>query len=413
MISDLNIKIESMKKVDQLLPNGEVILDYDQPIRISEEEPLFKSLFGDKVRKEKDIRIQFIIGEKLALLVKAVTYLGNPWQSYKKRIQLPIDFREQYLRNIRNHLSTLFVGIYRYESLRMYVVFEPGTYAIKKSHNSSAHVQTFDLQYALEAGIREKDDAMQNHIRVMTEGKFKEFILHRMFAEEHSTFAELRKLIEEYLNSWAATLPRKWKGIDCYKEMMEAGDNNAKQGEWQGFYFEFLFKKMLKERPTKLIEWCNDKTRNGIDFDLKFPEIPWGYGDLKSDGINNEIQGNSFDTFDKVILEHSGKVYYIVCFYKFERDKDHGYKVTRYWNQFRDKPYETEEEIQNRYGRRMKYSVTPVEIRILAIDAISYAILKKDPFYQGVNSDGRPREPKLKIDKKLIENLTVHVIPIA
>ena len=402
-----------MKKVDQLLKDGEIVLDYDQPLKVSEQEPLFKSIFGDKVEKEHDIRTQFVLGGKLSLLVKAVTYLGHPWESYKKRIQLSTDFQQQYLRNIKRGISTLFVGVYRYNGLRLYVVFEPKTYAVKKSHNSSAHVQTFDLQYALKAGVRVKDDAMQNRVWTMTEEKFKEFILERLYLEQTSSIDKLLKMIEEYLNKLVASLPRKWYGVDCYKEMMAAGDNNAKQGEWQGFYFEYCFKQMLKKYPTDVIKWCSDKTRLGIDFDLQFPQIPWGYGDLKSDSIDGEIQGNSFESFDKVIVEHGGTVYYIVCRYKAEKDRDYGYKVTRFWNQFRDEPYTTEEEIQTRYGRRMKYAVIPKEIRILAIDSVAYEILKKDPFYQGVNSDGKPREPKLKIDKKLIDNLTIHIFPVA
>ncbi len=401
-----------MKSVDQLLPDGTVVLDEDQPLKVSEQLPLLTKIFGNQIKKEKDIRTQYILGKKIALLIKAVTYLGRPWESDKKRIQLSEDFQRQYLKNIVRGLETFYLGIYQYNGLRLYVVYEPGTYATKKSHNSSAHVHTFDLQYALLSGVRRKEDAKGNIIRTMTEEKFKEFMLEALDISLHSSYEDIVKLVNDYFKKFAMNLPKKWNGVDCYKEMMNAGDNNAKQGEWQGFYFEYLFKKNLKEHPTDVIEWCSDKTQKGIDFDLKFPKIPWGYGDLKADKLDETILGNSFDSFDKVIDEHSGTVYYIVCRYKAESDKDHNYRVTKYWNQFRGDPYTTEEEIKKGYGTRMKYSVEPKEVRILSIDKTAYDILKKNPMRQGINSNGKARQPKLKIDKNLVEDLTVLVINV-
>ena len=56
----------------------------------------------------------------------------------------------------------------------------------------------------------------------------------------------------------------------------------------------------------------------------------------------------------------------------------------------------------------MKYSVKPQLLCVLKIDEIIYEILKKNPFSQGVNSDGNERKPKLKVQKDMINALTIY-----
>ena len=191
--------------------------------------------------------------------------------------------------------------------------------------------------------------------------------------------------------------------------MLAAHDNNAKQGEWQGFYFEYLFKKALKENPTDLVQWWSSKKDSDIDFDLVLPQKPWTYGDLKAESIDSDILGNSLESLEKVITEHGGRVLYFCCLCNSEKDSAHEYKVTKFWNQYRDNPYESEEEMADRYGKKMKYSVTPKEFRILNIDKTAFDILKEKPFNQGVNSNGKARKPKLKVTKGLIDALTVYI----
>ena len=66
------------------------------------------------------------------------------------------------------------------------------------------------------------------------------------------------------------------------------------------------------------------------------------------------------------------------------------------------------QELKERYGKRMKYSVKPQLLCVLKIDEIIYEILKKNPFSQGVNSDGNERKPKLKVQKDMINALTIY-----
>lgn len=391
------------------MPDGSITLDYDQPLSTKDIGALFYDLFGDNsVGKDKE----HILYGKLGLLVADVTYLGHPWPLFKKRIQLKDYYPEVFFKNQNSGLDTLFVGVYHYQSMYLFVVFDPGPYVEKKSHNSSAHVQSFDLQYAAKAGTYSKTDAMGHFIRIMDLDHFVQFVKDRVNAPTNVyDYDEVMRLIRDYFEDFFKGLPKGvWNGIDCYNEMKSGNADNWRQGEWQGWYFEYLFKKYLEKHPNDQISYYGDKSEKGIDFDIVFSKDKWIYGDLKADKCDGDILGNKFQSFDIVLKDHNGRVLYVVLRYKAELDKKHGYKTTIFWNQFRDddKKYATLDEIKDGYGIRMKYSITPQEIKVISIDKTAYEILKKDPFHQGRNSDGKERETKLKVGKDMIEALSVY-----
>lgn len=400
-----------MKKVDQVLFDGSVIEDYDQPLSTKEISELFYDLFGhNSVMKGK----QHVLYEQFGLLVANITYLGHPWPIYKKRIQLKSYYPEYFRQNMLDGIQTFLVGIYHYGTQLLFAIFDAPAYMERKSHNSSAHVQTFDLQYATMKGVYSKIDGNGNSVMVMDAQHFVDYFKELAIAEPVDySYEAIKKDIEDYVAGFVDTLPRgDWNGIDCYKEMIAADAPNSRQGEWQGWYFEYLFKRFSEQNPSDSIHYYGDKSDGGIDFDIVFSEENWIYGDLKADKEGGDILGNKFSSFDIVITEHNGRVLYIVLRYKSELDKNHGYKTTIFWNELRDeeKRYATLQEIKDGYGVRMKYSVTPQSIRIISIDKTAYEILKMDPFRQGRNSNGQEREPKLRINKDMVDALSIYQV---
>ena len=397
-----------MKKTEQVLRNGNIIVDYDQTLSTEEIKDLLHGLFNPVIKEDGK---QFVLYDKIALLACNVTYLGNPHPIYKKRIQLKSYYLDYLSKNSANNLKTLYLGIYTYNRTKLFVVFEPSTYATKKSHNSSAHVYSINLQYAQRAGKFSKVDGFGNQIHIFNTYEFVKYIKTLANDLVYVDSDKLVKVISDYVSSFKNSIKKEWMGVDCYKEMVQAKDPNAKQGEWQGWYFEFLFKNYLAQHKTEHIEWYGSKKKGDIDLDLKFTGDEWVFGDLKADQINHDILGNSLDCLDTVIKNNNGTVYYICCLYKAEKDSDHNYEVSRYWNDYvRDeqKRYDTLEELKNRYGKKMKYSVKPEIFCVLKIDKVVYEILKKNPFAQGVNSDGKDRRPKLKVQKDMIKALSIY-----
>lgn len=394
-----------MTKNEQVTRAGNIVLDYDQTLTKKEIDNLMSELFGPVLTKEDR---QYVLYSKIGILACNVTYLNNPHPLYKKRIQLKSYYLDYLAKNSARNMTTLYVGIYTYKRTRLFVVFETDTFACKKSHNSSAHVYSINLQYAQRAGKFDKVDAFGNVVRVFNTYEFVRYI--KTLGGEllgGMTGDDILELINNRLSSFKESMPKTWNGIDCYRELIAVQDNNARQGHWEGWYFEHLFRKYLADNHVTDISWHADKTEGGIDLDIKFENKEWTYGDLKADQLGHDIQGNAFEPLDLVIKDHGGVVYYVCCLFKSEKDSQHGYQVTRYWNTLRDEPYTTEEDIRNRYGKQMKFSVTPKRLVVLKIDGIIYDILKQNPFHQGLNSDGNERKPKLKVDKDMIEALSV------
>lgn len=394
-----------MKKVEQVTRTGDIVLDYDETLTPKQIDALMSDLFGPVLERDDK---QFVLYNKIGILACNVTYLGHPHPLYKKRIQLKSYYLDYLAKNSVSNIKTLYVGIYTYKKTRLFVVFEPSTYAGKKSHNSSAHVYSINLQYAQRAGTFNKVDAFGNNIHIYNTYEFVRYI--KTLGGEvlgGTTGDDIIKMIQECFGDFKNEIPSRWNGISCYKEMLEANDNNARQGEWQGWYFEYLFKKYLTNHHVNNISWHADRSDSGIDLDIKFTDYEWVFGDLKADQINHDILGNSFETLDTVIKDKDGIVYYICCLYKAEKDSDHQYEVTRFWNTLRDNPYDSEDDIRNRYGKRMKYAVEPKKLCVLKIDQITYELLKRNPFAQGLNSDGNERKPKLKVSKDMINALSV------
>lgn len=398
-----------MKIVEQITNDGNICLDYDQTLTVREIDKLYENLFGQNVVKEDKQNILF---GKVGLLSCNVTYLGHPHPEYKKRIQLKEYYPDVVNKNLENNIETLFVGIYTYSETRLFVVFEPSTYTNKKSHNSSAHIFTMNLQYAQRTGYFSKIDGFGNKIYAFNQDEFVKFIKNRagIINSSPTSYENVMKLIKDYVEDFFAELPQEWFGVPAYKEMVSNNFNNARQNRWPGWYFEFLFQKYLSKNQIKDIKWNADKTKNGIDLDIVFPKLNWVYGDLKADQIDEDILGNAFDAFDKVVKENNGTVYYICALYSAEKDSNHNYEVSLFWNSLRDedKAYKNIDDLKRRAGKAMKYSTKLESVNILKIDKDVYEILKQNPFKQGKNSDGKERKEKLKIKKDMISALSVY-----
>ena len=247
-----------MKKVEQVNRSGNIVVDYDQTLTTKEIKKLLFEMFNPIIKQDGK---QFVLYDKIALLACNVTYLGNPHPIYKKRIQLKSYYLDYLAKNSANNIKTLYLGIYTYNRTRLFVVFEPTTYAGKKSHNSSAHVYSINLQYAQRAGKFDKIDAFGNKIHIFNTYEFVRYIKTLAGDPVYIDSDDLMKLINDYVSSFKDTIKKEWNGIECYKEMVDANDNNARQGEWQGWYFEYLFKKYLAEHSNFKIEWYGSKKK--------------------------------------------------------------------------------------------------------------------------------------------------------
>lgn len=381
--------------VEQIL-NSTVVEDYAEILTPTEtKEIICNSFKGTKVNSNGYIYGSYM-GIEYCILCKNISYLGNPHPIYKKRIQIPDRFISLYKENTKKGIITLLIGVYKYKDTILFCDFDTSKYINNKSHNSSAHIYTIDLLNGFRNGIFKKKDYRDNIITVFDENNVNKFLEIKLYASS-TTGVE----VFDTLDNFFASMFKEWVGIDCYMEMIENGFNNKFQPEWPGFYLEYKLEKYLEENHKKdIIRYCQNKKNGDIDLDLYFPKLGI-YGDLKTHSLNsNAIQGNDYKTIMSLIENQS--IYYIVCCHETEKDKNHNFAVTEFWNKVQ---YKTD---LHSYGNKMKYSVKLKKYYILEINKYNKKYLKI--FNQGKNSDGKAREPKIMIPDKYIENFLVHVV---
>lgn len=381
-------------KVEQVTINHTIVDDYGEILSKSELNKVFIDNF-------KNIKIAHnaIYGEinssKYCIFCKNISYLGTPHPFYKKRIQIPQSFKKLYYENKDKGIKTLLIGVYKYHETLLFCDFDTTKYINNKSHNSSAHVHSIDLLNGVRNGYFSKKDTRGNVITVFDKNNIDKYLNTKLFGI-NLTF-ELFDTLDDFFNNMA----KEWFGTEVYLEMIENNYRNKYQPEWPGFYLEYKLERYLNDHDKKsIITFYQNRKKGGIDLDLKFPQLGY-YGDLKAHSINSSgIQGNDYTTVMDLLENQS--IYYIVANHDTEKDKDHNYVVTTFWNKQQNKSNLMS------YANKMKYSVKIKSYYVLELNKYNKKYI--GIYHQGKNSDGNPRNPKINISMKNINNFLVHIV---
>ena len=408
--------------VDQVTVNGDIIAGYDCSLTVTEIYDRLSRYFPG-IHKENDLIIGEYEGKRYSLRCKNITYLGNPHPVFKKRIQIAGDLVDFYVNSLDADATPLLIGIYENQGNLLFTEFGIDTYVEKKAHNSSAHVYSSDLVSATVDGFFQKTDYFGNRVTVFRKDMVnvfldavlneKDFVL---TADEVKTGFEERMLayynhmlndrVLPDIKTFFDGLNKNWFGIDCYNEMFEAGYSKKGWAEWTGSYLEYKFEAYINEneKVSETIQFYQDRTDGGIDLDLYFPLLET-YGDLKAHNVASRgIPGNDYETVMRILNKHlvSSHIYYIIAEHTATKDKDFGSEVTVYWNRLLNK------DNLNSYADKMKHDATVVRAYVLDINNDNKVYLSI--FRQGVNSNGRPRAPKIMIEEKSLEHFILEEI---
>lgn len=382
-------------KVEQVY-HGEVIEDFGEILSASELRFLLKGMFESLDLRENGYLYGKYRDKEYCIFYKNVSYLGNPHPKFKKRIQIPTEFKKLYEENKQKNIVTLLIGLYKYKDNILLCDFDTKTYINNKTHNSSAHVYTIDLINGERVGLFVKKDIRGNIITVFNKDNVTNFLDKKLFNEEN-----IKIEIFDTLDDFFVNMTKEWLGIEAYAEMIEHNYRSKYQSEWPGYYLEYKLENYIKDNnKDDIITFYQNRKKGEVDLDLRFPELGF-YGDLKAHTISNKgIQGNDYDTIMKLLETQS--VYYIVGNHETEKDRDHDYVVTKYWNEHQNK-----KDLKS-YSNKMKYSVKFKSYYILELNKYNKKYIKM--FKQGKNSDGSPRKPKISISIKNLNNFLVHKI---
>lgn len=445
--------------VEQVLKDGTIVERYDTSLSTSEIRTVLMKYFPGLKRSENSPNyfIGTYEGVKYAIRCKNVTYLGNPHPLFKKRIQIAEDLYTFYNEVTALGAIPLLMGVYSCDDNIIFVNFGIDTYIEKKAHNSSAHIYTSDLSAATTDGYFQKVDYFGNVVTAFNTDAIKVFLdetllqsdeikfsAENYYGEKHlasKEFAEpitpgytlvsdigednidifesdvykekSQKHLQSYLKIFRESIApefksffggedKNWHGIQCYQEMISNDYKNKYQPEWVGFFLEYRFEKYIDSNELSgLITYHQDKKDGGIDLDLYFPTID-SYGDLKAHSEESRgIQGNDWETVFSILnkKDETSHIYYVVCEHATEKDSEHDYEVTHFWNTQQGKS-----DLMS-YHKRMKNNVTLKKFYILDINNDNKEYLTM--FKQGINSNGKPRAPKIMIEQDNLHHFII------
>ncbi len=375
-----------MKKIEQVYKNS-ITIDYDEKLSPKEIREIVRQDFN--FVNDSNPYICFINSKEIKLYIKQITYLGHPHLAFKKRIQISkgwqIGLSEE---------NAYLMGVYKYKDTTLYTLFDKKNFITRITNNASAHVSTFDLLNAQQKGVFTKKDIRDNKITCIR----RDLIYYTLskIVKNESILSQEIILFEDFKLS----LNSHYHGIECYSELIANNYRNKYQPEWFGFYLEYKFEDFLENNSYYKSICCyqSKKSKKDIDLDLNFNNE--FLGDLKTHSNESRaILGNDTENINKALRKY-GKLWYIVFNHNTFRDSDYNFQVTFFWNT------ELKKEKLMSYSKRMKNRIQLTDFMKLEINNYNNRYLSV--FNQGINSNKLPREPKIKIDKKMINNFLIY-----
>jgi hypothetical protein len=389
--------------VDQIGPDGALVSDVDTTLTETQKNALLlEALPGATAERYAGQRV---VRYRNQVILKAqVTYLGIPWESFKKRIQIPRGWVEAHDQALAEGLIPRFVGIYHYDGVTIFVDFYPNTYVMRKANNSAAHVATNDLHQAQTLGVFSRVDGNGNQLTSVRFDLFADYLLGRV-REEHPYFDVFEDFNAEFLSHG------RLEALDAVQQMYLAEWPDTMQGEWAGFYLEYRLDEFLQRNGAhQLVAFQKAKRRGLLDYDLVFKDgrqVVF-YGDLKASNITErESPGNDAEDIRRCLSEYS-RFWYVIYEHETWHSRNEGDIPVIAWNEWRRSVGHVGRKAYDplSYARRFKSAVRFSRMMILEVNAANFHMVLGD-FNQGRQPGGAARALKVMITKRNIDNFLI------
>ena len=389
--------------VDQIGSDGTLLEDIDTTLTNSQKvELLLAALPG--ARAETYAGEQVVLFHDQVILKKQVTHLGIPWESFKKRIQIPRKWLDVHRQALEDGLTPRFIGIYSYRDVTIFVDFDPRTYVLRKANNSAAHVATNDLYQAQTLGLFSRIDGRGNKLTSVRSDWLADYLLDRV-REEHPYLEVFADFNAEFLTHG------RLDALDAVHEMYADAWPDTMQGEWAGFYLEYRLDKFLRRTGADhLIAFQRAKRRGELDYDLVFKDRRRvaHYGDLKASNMaENESPGNAAEDIRRCVAEY-GRFWYVIYEHETWHSRSDGDLPVMAWNEWRRTVGHVGRKAYDplSYARRFKSAVRFARMMILEVNEVNFHVVLGD-FNQGRQPDGAARALKVMITKRNIDNFLI------
>ena len=187
---------------------------------------------------------------------------------------------------------------------------------------------------------------------------------------------------------------KEWDAKLCITEMKDSNYRNWKQTEWLGFYLEFLTERTNLPGVAQFKLFVGNTSFNGC--------AGKNVIDYKTSSIEEDIILNDQEAVQRVVKKYKELGYIIL---KGEIKKEKNKELDDWRKELTGKSkYVLEGEKSGRIHRKLKTKFYPTKLIYVAITKKN--INQLGQFNQGRNSDGKPRNPKYILPKKLLKSFT-------
>ena len=187
---------------------------------------------------------------------------------------------------------------------------------------------------------------------------------------------------------------KEWDAKECITEMKEANYRNWKQTEWVGFYLEFLTERTNLPGVAQFKLFVGNTSFNGC--------AGKNVIDYKTSSLGEDIILNDQEAVNRVVKKYK-ELGYVIIEGRVEKEKNREFDNWRKELTGKSK-YVLEGEKSGRIHRKLKIKFFPENIIYVSITKKNIKQLKQ--FNQGRNSDGKSRNPKYILPKKLLKDFT-------
>ena len=395
---------------EQIKVNGDIVLDFDQPLGRENIIAALDEALGHKTKliyfQNKQVISYSIDSKRILILFASITYLGGNGQHpvFKKRIQLKKWFKDFILDSKYSGYDIRIIGVYHYEGNIVFADFEVESYIHKKMNNSAAHVYINDLFKAIEAGVFSKKDKNNNTITTVSHKEFQNYLLGKTKSAAIDEILIIKKFNQYIDKNWILA-------VNAITAMKNNDFSNWAQTEWQGWFLEYEFERFLNENNIRSVSYIANTRKDENIFDLYFSNSNF-YSDLKtSNDQKKEAIGNDKEKLIESLDSH-GRFWYIVYEHDtlFDKEMSDNYPATKFMNHFKyengkwpkNKPFD-----ERSYSSKMKHSIKFSNMFVLEINRSNYKHVLGD-FNQGQQQSGATRKPKFTINKRNIDNFLIY-----
>lgn len=400
------------EKSEQIDARLNILVDKDQPLCPSKLNAVILSALtsGNAKNDKVDVGdkshsfISFTAStSKHAILPSSVTFLGGHGNHpiFKKRIQLKSWFKPAHIKLSKQGYTVHFLGVYQYNGNVVFVDFATDTYMQRKMHNSSAFVYINDIFRGMKDGVATRIDLHGNQITTIRFNLFANYL-----CGKNTSFSD--SILFDTFKNFNKEMPFAiWiSGDSAIKEMHQNKWPKWRETEWPGWYLEYKFATYIEKSKSKVVVYHGNegKKRGRLDFDILFPLHKF-YGDIKASDIENKVSlGNDRESVFAAI-DRCDRFWYVIYEHETIKDKDCENQITKFRYEYLVS-VDGSAKSPLSYAARMKNRVNFKKMMILELNRANCGDILSE-FHQGHQPNGSSRAPKVKINKKNIENYQV------